>query len=60
MTTHSTTQANAKKMVQLKAALSELLEQVLRRGFFGTAAVRLTLQDGTIQQIRCMVDRLEK
>ncbi len=60
MTTQSTTPANAKKMLQLKTTLAELLEQVLRRGFFGTAGVQITLQDGTIQHIRCKIDRLEK
>ena len=31
-----------------------------RRGFFGTAAVELSVQDGTIQHIRRMVERVEK
>ena len=31
-----------------------------RRGFFGTAAVELSVQDGTIQYIRRTVERMEK
>ena len=31
-----------------------------RRGFFGTAAVELSVQDGTIQHIRRKVERVEK
>jgi hypothetical protein len=60
MITHGTTPANAKKVAQLHAALAELLADTLRRGFFGTAAVELNIQDGTIQHIRRMVDRIEK
>ena len=55
-----TTPANAKKMAQLRQALDELLEDSLRRGFFGTAAVELNIQDGTIQHIRRRVERIEK
>ena len=32
----------------------------LRRGFFGTAAVELSVQDGTIQHIRRTMERVEK
>ena len=60
MITHVTTPGNAKKLAQLHAALSELLKESLQRGFFGTAAVELNIQDGTIQHIRRMVDRVEK
>ena len=37
-----------------------LLKESLQRGFFGTAAVELNVQDGTIQHIRRMVERIEK
>jgi hypothetical protein len=60
MMTHSTTQGNAKKVVQLQAILAELLAEALRRGFFGTATVEVSVQDGTIQHIRRMVERIEK
>ena len=60
MMTHSTAPANAKKMEQLQSALREMLAEALRRGFFGTAAVELSIQDGTIQHIRRKVERIEK
>ena len=54
------TPANQKKMLQLKSALGKVLAEVLRRGFFGTAGVEITVQDGTIQTIRRSVQRLER
>jgi hypothetical protein len=52
--------ANAKKTAQVQAALAEILAEATRRGFFGTAGVELSVQDGTIQHIRRRVDRMEK
>jgi hypothetical protein len=60
MMTLGTTAVNAKKVAQLQSALAEILAEALRRGFFGTAAVELSVQDGTIQHIRRKVDRIEK
>lgn len=60
MITHVPTPANVKKVAQLQQALTELLKESLQRGFFGTAAVELNIQDGTIQHIRRMVERIEK
>ncbi len=60
MMTHGTTAGNAKKVAQLQAIMAELLAEALRRGFFGTAAVELSVQDGTIQHIRRTVERIEK
>jgi hypothetical protein len=60
MTTHVATTGNAKKVAQLQTAVAELLREALRRGFFGTAAVELSVQDGTIQHIRRTVERIEK
>ena len=60
MITHVTTAANAKKVAQVQTALAELLKESLQRGFFGRAAVELNVQDGTIQHIRRMVERIEK
>ena len=60
MTTPSATAVNAQKVAQLQSALAEILAEALRRGFFGTAAVELSVQDGTIQHIRRRVDRIEK
>ena len=47
-------------MAQLQSIMAELLAESLRRGFFGTAAVELSVQDGTIQHIRRKVERIEK
>lgn len=61
MMTHATTTAgNAKKVAQLQSILAELLAEALRRGFFGTARVELSVQDGTIQHIRRLVERIDK
>jgi hypothetical protein len=60
MMTHAPTPANTRKMAQLEAALAEMLAETLRRGFFGTAAVELSVQDGTIQHIRRKVERIER
>ena len=60
MMTHTATPANARKVAQLEAALAEVLAEALRRGFFGTAAVELSVQDGTIQHIRRKVERIDK
>ena len=60
MMTHGKTTGNAKKVAQLQAVMAEVLTESLRRGFFGTAAVELSVQDGTIQNIRRKVERIEK
>ena len=60
MMTHGTTSGNAKKLAQLQSALAEILAESLRQGFFGTAAVEVNVQDGTIQHIRRTVVRIEK
>ena len=57
---HANTTGNAQKVAQLQAALAEMLADALRRGFFGTAAVELSIQDGTIQHIRRRLERIEK
>ena len=60
MTTHDTTPGNAKKVAQLQSIMAELLVEAMRRGFFGTAAIELSVQDGTIQHIRRTVERIER
>ena len=60
MMTHSKTPANREKMAQLRSALAEILAEVLRRGFHGTAGVELSVQDGTIQHVRRRVERIER
>ena len=60
MMTHTNSPANAKKVAQLKSALAEVLAEVLRHGFFGTASVELSVQDGTIQHVRRRMERIER
>jgi hypothetical protein len=60
MMTLDTTTANGKKIAQIEAALAAMLGEALRRGFFGTAAIELNIQDGTIQHIRRKLDQIEK
>jgi hypothetical protein len=59
MTTAAIT-TNANKTAQLEKALAEMLAVILKRGFFGTAAVEVSVQDGTIQHIRRKVEQIEK
>jgi hypothetical protein len=54
------TDANRQKLARLTAAWRELLIEALRRGFNGTAAIEVAVQDGTIQHIRKKVERMEK
>jgi hypothetical protein len=60
MTTHETTPGNKTKLGQLQTVLAQALAEALQRGFHGTAAVEVVVQDGTIQKIRRMVERVEK
>jgi hypothetical protein len=60
MITHAITHGNAKKVAQLQSLMAEMLAEALRRGFFGTAAVEVSVQDGTIQHIRRTVERIER
>jgi hypothetical protein len=60
MITLAETPANQRKLAQLRRALGELLAEVLRRDFFGTAGVEIVIQDGTIQSIRRKVERVER
>lgn len=60
MMTHVATAGNAKKVAQLQSIMAEVLGEALRRGFFGTAAVEVNVQDGTIQHIRRTVERIER
>lgn len=59
-TTPSQSAVNREKVARAASALSEILVEVLRRGFHGTAAIELGVQDGTIQHIRRRVERIEK
>jgi hypothetical protein len=60
MVTQTGTPTNQQKVSQLRAALAEMLIEILRRGFHGTAGIELRVQDGTIQHIRRRIERIEK
>ncbi len=42
------------------SALEQVLEQARQRGFYGTAGLVLSIQDGHIQHIRLNVERMMK
>jgi hypothetical protein len=46
------------KLEQVEAALAELLAEASRRGFYGTAGLTLVVQDGRIQHLRVVVERM--
>jgi hypothetical protein len=54
------TATNQTKVARAQAAWDELLAEVLRRNFFGTAAIEISVQDGTIQHFKCRVERIER
>lgn len=60
MKTTDDTTANSVKITQLEAAWTALLAESLRRGFFGTIALEISVQDGTIQHVRRKLERIEK
>jgi hypothetical protein len=60
METIDATPVNRTRLDQAHRAWAELLAEALRRGFYGTAALELTVQDGTIQHVRRKVDRMER
>ena len=60
MMTLTQTPANEQKVSQLREVIARILAETLRRGFHGTAAVELSVQDGTIQHIRQRIERIER
>ena len=52
--------ANERMIGVLRAALAEILAEVLQRGYHGTAAIELSVQDGTIQHIRRNTEKIER
>jgi hypothetical protein len=51
---------NAIRVEQLQKTWAEILAEVLRRGFYGTAQVEVNIQDGSIQSIRRKIEQIEK
>ncbi len=60
MTTLEHTPVNQAKLSQADSAWRETLSDVLRRGFYGSVTVEVSVQDGTIQYVRRRVERLDK
>lgn len=44
----------------LRAALAEILAEVLQRGYHGKAGIELSVQDGTIQHIRRSMEKTQR
>lgn len=54
------TPANVRRIGQLREAMEEILVRALRRNFFGVGALEFTVQDGTMQEIRQRLERVDK
>jgi hypothetical protein len=54
------TPANQLRLQQARRAWDELLRESLRRGFFGAVTLEVSVQDGTIQNVRRKIDQVEK
>ena len=54
------TTTNGTKLSQAATAWDQMLDETLQRGFYGTAAIEVSIQDGTIQHIRRRMERIEK
>jgi hypothetical protein len=59
---HATIEAKLKpnKVEQAEMAFAQLMAEASRRGFYGTAGLTLSIQDGTIQHIRVALERMIK
>lgn len=59
---HATLEAPTKtnKIEQAEEAFVRLLADASRRGYYGTAGLTLSIQDGRIQHIRVAMDRMIK
>jgi hypothetical protein len=51
-----TTKSN--KVEQAEVAFAQLMADASRRGFYGTAGLTLSIQDGRIQHIRVALERM--
>jgi hypothetical protein len=56
--TRDNTTPHATKIRQVEAALARLIADASQRGFHGTVAVNLSVQDGHIQHIRLTTERM--
>ncbi|MEM8864184.1 MAG: hypothetical protein AAGF31_01405 [Planctomycetota bacterium] len=58
--TNATTRSTARtdKPEQAQLAFAELLSQASRRGFYGTASLTLSVQDGHVQHLKIATERM--
>ncbi|REJ66220.1 MAG: hypothetical protein DWQ31_15615 [Planctomycetota bacterium] len=56
----SASQANRTRRKLAEAALHDVLNQSTRPGFFGSCSVELTINDGTIQNVRRRVEKIDR
>ncbi len=56
---HTSISHNA-QMESVESTLRELLQSVLRKGYFGSAGIHFVIQDGIIQNIRSQTERMKK
>jgi hypothetical protein len=54
------TPANVRRIRQLREAMEEILVTALRRNFFGSGVLEFTVQDGTIQEVRQRLERIDR
>jgi len=54
------TAANRTKVAHLERVLADLLAEALERGWHGRISVELAVQDGTIQDVRRRLERVER
>ncbi len=54
------TPANVRKIGAVQEALEEMFGEALRRDYFGDGTLKFTVHDGTIQEIRQMLERIHK
>ena len=59
-TTLANNDTNQIKLRQVEATFRTLLAEGLKRGFFGSLALELSVQDGVIQHFRHKTERIEK
>ncbi len=59
-TTIAMTATNNTKREQADRVWRVMLDEAMRKGFYGTAAIEVSLNDGTIQHIRRRVEQFEK
>jgi hypothetical protein len=58
--TTATSTPETNKVQQAEAAFAQLMADASRRGFYGTAGLTLSIQDGRIQHIRLAVESMIK